>query len=124
MSNLLSRYFFWNKPLLHCGHSFHCTCIDIWIKSGKKDCPIWRQDMICPGNQLIELEEENENVNNIDNNVNNNIINNRRRNSRNINGKKNNYILIMIIIITSYILFSNNIYYYILFYFLVLYTYI
>ena len=76
----------------HCGHNFHCTCINIWINSGKKECPICRQDINCPENQIIELEEENENVNNINNNVNNinNNVNNINNNVNNIDNEANN----------------------------------
>ena len=106
----LENISFETKHYCHCGHNFHCTCINLWINSGKKECPICRLDINCPENQIIELEEESENVNNIDNNVNNidnnvNNIDNRANNIINNNNRNGEYID-SIIKLTFLIVFS------------------
>ena len=58
--NLNERHF------LHCGHFFHCSCIDKWIEMGKDKCPMCRQKIECnnrASHNSISLEEnENNNV--------------------------------------------------------------
>ena len=60
---------FETKHYCHCGHHFHCCCINNWIKAGKNNCPICRKNIDCSQNQSIELEEEEENENNYINNI-------------------------------------------------------
>ena len=64
------------RHYLHCGHIFHCTCINKWFNFGKNYCPICRQNKDCLNKNLeIEMQE----IGN-DNNLNNNsIINGRNR---------------------------------------------
>jgi len=61
-----------DKHYCHCGHIFHCACINHWIDSGKNECPVCRQIIDCiyhlPREPVIELnEDENENHNNNNN---------------------------------------------------------
>ena len=68
---------FETKHYCHCGHHFHCCCINKWIKTGKNNCPICRENIDCSQNQSIELEEEESENNYINNNINRNIYTNR-----------------------------------------------
>ena len=82
---------FADRHSCHCGHIFHCDCINKWINSGNNICPVCRQNLDCtnhlPEEPVIALDEdENQNnYNNINNDNyhrnNNNIISSRRNNS-------------------------------------------
>ena len=66
--NLNERHF------LHCGHFFHCLCIDTWLDMGKDKCPICRQNIECnnrDSQNSINLEENENNYHN--NNISENI---------------------------------------------------
>jgi hypothetical protein len=58
--NLSERHF------LHCGHFFHCPCIDAWLDMGKDKCPMCRQNIECnnraPQNSIHLEENENSNI--------------------------------------------------------------
>ena len=63
-----------DKHYCHCGHIFHCACINHWIDSGKNECPVCRQNINCihhlsrePVIELDEDEDENENHSNNNN---------------------------------------------------------
>jgi len=43
-----------NLRILPCKHEFHITCIDPWLTTRKKFCPICKQD-ICPYNERTPL---------------------------------------------------------------------
>ena len=56
--NLKERHF------LHCGHFFHCPCIDTWLDMGKDICPMCRQNIECnnrASQNSINLEENENN---------------------------------------------------------------
>ena len=75
-----------NKHFLHCGHIFHCACINYWINNGNNICPICRQNIKCNYEEyvLINLDEdEDENNNNHNDNDNDRIIRNNHRIIRN-----------------------------------------
>ena len=76
---------FKNKHYLHCGHHFHCSCINIWINNGKNVCPICRGNIKCNNEDygLINLDENENNDNNYINN--NRIVRNNNRIIRNNN---------------------------------------
>ena len=65
---------------MHCGHCFHCDCINKWLDFGNYECPICKQDIECDKviDNSISLEEidEDDYVINV-NNIGNNNINNR-----------------------------------------------
>ena len=90
---------FEDRHFCHCGHIFHCTCINLWINDGKNDCPNCRQNINCinnlPVDRVIELDE-NENHNNYNNN--NNINNNNHNNRENNHLSKRSLIFFLIII--------------------------
>ena len=62
------------RHYLHCGHQFHCCCINKWLKIGKNKCPTCKQDIECNkefSEDSISLEENDENsYGNIDANMN------------------------------------------------------
>ena len=114
---------FQDKHYLHCGHYFHCDCINKWLNSEKNNCPICKRDADCDKifDDLISLEEDeeeilsnNENDNEI--NINNGIINNRdidlvlnrRRiaieNRRQIKFMLGLYICVMVFYILTYLI--------------------
>ena len=53
---------FQDRHFLHCGHCYHCNCINTWIDLGKYECPICKQDIDCDKafDNSISLEEDNE----------------------------------------------------------------
>ena len=68
----LDKIDFKERHFLHCGHFFHCCCINKWIKMDKNKCPTCKQDIEC--NKSFEddlLNEENNNNQNIEINRNN-----------------------------------------------------
>jgi len=52
---------FQDRHFLHCGHCFHCNCINTWLELGKYECPLCKQDIDCDKafDNSISLEEEN-----------------------------------------------------------------
>ena len=76
---------FQDKHYLHCGHYFHCDCINKWLNSEKNNCPICKRDIDCDKifDVTISLEEDEEGENEIidennnEININDGIINNR-----------------------------------------------
>ena len=114
---------FQDKHYLHCGHYFHCDCINKWLNSEKNNCPICKRDADCDKifDDLISLEEDEEeilSINENDNeiNINNGIINNRdidlvlnrRRiaieNRRQIKFMLGLYICVMVFYILAYLI--------------------
>ena len=80
---------FQDKHYLHCGHYFHCECINKWLDFEKNNCPICKRDIDCDKifDNTISLEEdddEEENESNNDNNNNEININHRVINNRDI----------------------------------------
>ena len=71
---------FENKHFLHCGHHFHCSCINMWINNGNNVCPICRGNIKC-NNEDYRLINLDENENNLNNNRNMRNINRIRRDS-------------------------------------------
>ena len=71
----LDKITFQKRHFLHCGHYFHCYCINKWIKMDKDKCPLCRQSIECIESDSISLEEDQENNNdsNIINNYNSDI---------------------------------------------------
>ena len=61
---------FEQKHYLHCGHCFHCDCINKWIGMDKSKCPICKQNFECfksfSENSLDEEEEDNNNNENVE----------------------------------------------------------
>ena len=43
------------KHYLHCGHCFHCDCINRWIDMGNNRCPLCKNNADC--DKIISLEE-------------------------------------------------------------------
>ena len=114
---------FQDKHYLHCGHYFHCDCINKWLNSEKNNCPICKRFADCDKifDDLISLEEDEEeilSINENDNeiNINNGIINNRdidlvinrRRiaieNRRQIKFMLGLYICVMVFYILAYLI--------------------
>ena len=115
---------FQDKHYLHCGHYFHCDCINKWLNSEKNNCPICKRDADCDKifDDLISLEEddeeENESINENDDeiNINHGIINHRdievvldrRRmdieNRRQIKFMLGFYIVIMVFYVLTYLI--------------------
>ena len=67
----LEKISFKERHFLHCGHFFHCCCINKWISMDKNKCPTCKQDIEC--NKSFQDEESAEDDN--DNNGNNIVIN-------------------------------------------------
>ena len=71
---------FQDKHYLHCGHNFHCQCINRWLDMGNYECPICKRDIDCDkvSDYSISLEEDDDNDNalNINELNRNNNINN------------------------------------------------
>ena len=69
---------FQDKHYLHCGHNFHCQCINRWLDMGNYECPICKRDIDCDkaSDYSISLEEDDDNVININQLNRNNNINN------------------------------------------------
>ncbi len=95
--NLNERHF------LHCGHFFHCPCIDKWLDMGKDKCPMCRRNIECKNRtsqNSINLEENENNYGN------NNAV-------RNISGYSDIQLLlyfmikIVIIYISNYLVISS-----------------
>ena len=59
----LDKISFQKKHFLHCGHYFHCYCINKWINMDKNKCPLCKQDIKCneSTDDSIGLEEDEEN---------------------------------------------------------------
>ena len=113
-----------DKHFLHCGHYFHCDCINKWLNSEKNNCPICKRDADCDKifDDLISLEEddeeENESINENDDemDINHGIINHRdievvfdrRRmdieNRRQIKFMLGFYIIIMVFYVLTYLI--------------------
>ena len=71
---------FQEKHFLHCGHCFHCDCINKWLDFGNYECPICKQDIECDkiidnSISLEEIDEDDYVINEY--NIGNNNINNR-----------------------------------------------
>ena len=83
---------FQERHFLHCGHNFHCNCINKWISMRKDKCPICRKNIKCiiriVEGSILNLEE---NVNNNSNNINRNNINNNNNRDNNNNLNRNHY---------------------------------
>ena len=96
----LDKISFEEKHFLHCGHNFHCSCINHWINMGKSNCPICKQNIECNKSDfhenLINLEEEN--------NENNFII---RNNNSNIMGDFLNILLIYLWLLFIFFMFQR-----------------
>ena len=89
----LNKISFENRHFLHCGHIFHCSCINLWINKGNNLCPICRGNRKCINQDysLINIDE-NENSNN--NNNNDNFLNtNANSINYNSNVRNNNRII-------------------------------
>ena len=116
---------FQDKHYLHCGHYFHCDCINKWLDFEKNNCPICKRDIDCDKifDNTISLEEEdddeeNESINNNNNEINTNrrvitnrdieVVLNRRRivieNRRQIKFMLGLYICVMIFYILTYLI--------------------
>ena len=65
----LEKISFKERHFLHCGHFFHCCCINKWISMDKKKCPTCKQDIEC--NKSFQDEDSAED----DNNENDIVIN-------------------------------------------------
>ena len=63
----LEKIDFKERHFLHCGHFFHCYCINKWINMDKNKCPTCKQDIEC--NKSFEEDSINE-----ENNNNQNVI--------------------------------------------------
>ena len=50
----LEKIDFKERHFLHCGHFFHCNCINKWINMDKNKCPTCKQDIEC--NKSFEEE--------------------------------------------------------------------
>ena len=95
--NLNERHF------LHCGHFFHCPCIDTWLDMGKDKCPMCRQNIDCNNRDSpnsINLEENENNYNN-----NNNALN--VRDYSDIRLIINYIIKLVIMYISNYLVISS-----------------
>ena len=91
----LNEVSFENKHFLHCGHIFHCSCINYWINNGSNLCPICRGNIRCVNEDYSIIDfYENENNNNYydDNFLNNSVdsINNNRIERNNNRVERNN----------------------------------
>ena len=56
------KIIFQDRHFLHCGHCFHCNCINKWIELGNYECPLCKQDIDCDKafENSISLEEDND----------------------------------------------------------------
>ena len=66
----LEKISFKERHFLHCGHFFHCCCINKWISMDKNKCPTCKQDIEC--NKSFQDEDSAED----DHNENDIVINN------------------------------------------------
>ena len=74
----LEKIDFKERHFLHCGHFFHCCCINKWINMDKNKCPTCKQDIEC--NKSFEDDSINE-----ENNNNQNVIELNRSNDDPLN---------------------------------------
>lgn len=90
---------FQDKHYLHCGHVYHCLCINKWLDLGHDECPTCKQDIDCDkdSSDTISLDEDDENNYQININENND---NRLRNDNRviITGSNKKEILLIFII--------------------------
>ena len=104
---------FKDRHFLHCGHCFHCICINKWIELGKYECPLCKQDIDCDKalDNSISLEEEDNEGNfefNLDNFYYNNFNHRQNQINDNIwNQKDVMFILIIYILIVFFCYMSN-----------------
>ena len=62
----LEKISFKERHFLHCGHFFHCCCINKWISMDKNKCPTCKQDIECNKSfQDEDSAEDNHNENDI-----------------------------------------------------------
>ena len=89
---------FQDKHYLHCGHCYHCDCINKWIDLGNYECPICKQEVDCDKilDDTISLEEDEYDYPLIVNDFNQNNINDRNMIIRNSSNNKGLTFLIII----------------------------
>ena len=104
---------FQDRHFLHCGHCFHCNCINTWLELGKYECPLCKQDIYCDKafDNSISLEEENNEQDfefNLDNFNYNNFHHRQNQIINNTWNKKDiMFIVIMYILLLFLYLLSN-----------------
>ena len=105
---------FQEKHFLHCGHCYHCNCINKWIDLGNFECPMCKQDIDCEKalSVSISLEEDDEydyplNINDFYQNN----INNRHNgvNASRSNNKQLIYLIVMYLIMLFFYILVNPI---------------
>ena len=91
---------FEDKHYLHCGHVYHCQCINKWLDLVKYECPTCKQDIDCDkaSSDTISLYENEDNDYQINININNNNVPLRNQNRIIITRSNKKEILIIIII--------------------------
>ena len=105
---------FQEKHFLHCGHCYHCNCINKWIDLGNFECPMCKQDIDCEKalSVSISLEEDDEydyplNINdfyqNNINNIHNGVIASRSNNKQLI------YLIVMYLFMLFFYILVNPI---------------
>ena len=65
----LEKIPFEKKHYLHCGHCFHCECINKWINMDKSKCPTCKQNIECFksfSDDSLDEEEDNNNNENVE----------------------------------------------------------
>ena len=90
---------FQDKHYLHCGHVYHCLCINKWLDLGHDECPTCKQDIDCDkdSSDTISLDEDDEN--NYQININENNDNRLRNENRIIITRSNKKEILLIFII-------------------------
>ena len=71
----LENISFEEKHFLHCGHCFHCQCINKWLENDNDKCPICKQNIEC--NKHFNEDDE---ISEIDISNDDNVVTNRINN--------------------------------------------
>ena len=97
------------KHYLHCGHCFHCDCINRWIDMGNNRCPLCKNNVDC--DKIISLEENEINNNNDISSNNDNSQIEQNHNNRTSRRLRDRYIYGLTIVILYYYMIRGIFYY-------------
>ena len=108
----LTEINFEDKHFLHCGHCYHCSCVNNWIKLGNYKCPLCKKhincDIVLANFKILEKERVVNLADNLEDFNNNNIIDIIDRIRSNICIMKVLFCLLILTIILLFFLIYNK----------------